>query len=46
MDKDYLYGIAKPRIEAEMVAREAAEEMSAADVLMESLKAEVAAARG
>ena len=45
MDKDYLYGIAKPRIEAELFAREAADKLSAADDLMESLKAEVAAAR-
>ena len=45
MDKDYLYGIAKPRIEAELAAREAADKLSAADNFMESLKAEVAAAR-
>ena len=45
MDKDYLYGIAKPRIEAELSAREAADKLGAADDFMESLKAEVAAAR-
>jgi len=46
MDEGFLEGIARPRIEAEMAARNAAAKGDAAEALMESLKAEVAAARG
>jgi len=46
MDKDYLFGIAKPRIEAEIDLRAQASQETAAQDLLESLRAEVAAARG
>ena len=50
MDDAFLNGIARPRIEAEAEARDAAAQKTkkadAAEDLMESLRAEVAAARG
>ena len=46
MDKDYLYGIAKLRIEAEIATREEAAKVNDAEDFMESLRAEVDAARG
>ena len=45
MDTDYLHGIAKPRLEAEIAAREEAEKANAAEDFMDKIKAEVAAAR-
>lgn len=46
MDTEFLHGIAKPRLEAEIAAREISDKADAADALLESLKAEVAAAQG
>lgn len=46
MDDAFLNGIARPRIEAEIAARDSAAQTDAAEDLLESLRAEVAAAQG
>ena len=46
MDNDFLDGIAKPRIEDEIKAQAVASKENEADDLLESLRLEVAAARG
>ena len=45
MDKDFLNGIAKPRIENEVNTQAVASKENAAEDLLESLRLEVAAAR-
>lgn len=45
MDKDYLHGIAKPRIEAELNAKKQAAQEIVAEDLLETLRKEVADAR-
>ena len=46
MDNDFLDGIAKPRIEDEIKAQAVASKENEAEDLLESLRLEVAAARG